>query len=79
MKPVNIVSSKMLAQIIETADNCRNAGATVEINEYLPTVAITRSDGQEWFFQEHEADVLLAEVPDNVSADDYILFISRGW
>lgn len=57
----------------------RRGGGSVEIDYKLPTVAVTLSDGSEYFFQEQEASDLLDEVPNNVSAEDYILATAQGW
>jgi len=51
----------------------REAGGSVEINRSLPYVAVNLSDGTEYFFQGEEADNLLDEVPDEISAEDYLL------
>jgi hypothetical protein len=56
-----------------------NAGAIIEINETACYIAITMSDGSEYFFQDHEADDLLDEVPDNISGEYYILAMAQGW
>lgn len=56
-----------------------DAGATIEINKNPCYVAITMSDGTEYFFQDQEAEDLLSEVPDNISETDYILAVSQNW
>lgn len=57
----------------------RAAGSTIEINYSLSYVAIDLGNDQEYFFQGDEASDLLDEVPDNISADDYLLAISQNW
>jgi len=56
-----------------------DAGGSIEIDTGLPTVAITMSNGDEYFFQEHEASELLDSVPDNINAEDFLLAIAQGW
>jgi hypothetical protein len=69
----------MVKDYEERARAEQEAGATIEINERLPYIAIKMSDGSEYFFQDEEASVLLDEVPDNISAKDFILAIAQGW
>lgn len=57
----------------------REAGGHIEINQGLPYVAITMSDGAEYFMQGEEASNLLDEVPDWVNEEDYILAQAQGW
>jgi hypothetical protein len=57
----------------------REAGGKIEINSGLPYVAITMSDGGEYFFQGEEASDLLDDVPDNINEEDFILAIAQGW
>lgn len=57
----------------------RDAGGRIDIDHGLPTVAVTMSDGSEYFFQEHEASELLDEVPENIAEEDYILALAQGW
>lgn len=72
--PDNMVKTYELA-----AKKQKNEGASVEIDESLPTVSVKLSDGQEYFFQGEEAQNLLDEVPDNIAAEDYILHNAIGW
>lgn len=70
----------LVDQIEGTAEVCREEGWDVEIDHGLPTVAIKNQDGEtEWFFQGHEAQELLDNVPEDVSEEDYILWSSQGW
>jgi len=57
----------------------RKAGGTVEINDRLPSVAVSLSGGLDYFFQGEEAENLLNDVPDELSAEDFILAIAQGW
>lgn len=54
-------------------------GGKIEINYGLPYVAITQTDGEEWFIQNEEADNLLEEIPEDVNDEHYIIWISQGW
>jgi hypothetical protein len=69
----------MVADYEARAEAEMNAGATIEISRNPRYVAITMSDGSEYFFQDEEADDLLNEVPDNISETDYILAVAQGW
>ena len=55
------------------------AGGHIEIEHGLPSVAVTMSDGSEYFFQEYEASELLDSVPDYVNEKVYILAMAQGW
>lgn len=57
----------------------RKAGGSVEINNQIPSVAVTLSGGLDYFFQGEEAENLLDSVPDELSAEDFILAIAQGW
>ena len=69
----------LVEQYEDRADAEREAGTTIEINSGLPYVAIEFTNGDEYFFQDEEADELLDEVPDNINEEDYILAISQNW
>lgn len=73
------IPERMVADYEARAEAEMNAGATIELNRYPCYVAITMSDGSEYFFQDEEAEDLLNEVPDNISATDYILALAQGW
>lgn len=73
------LKKKILKDYEERAEAERRAGATIDINERLPYVSVEMSDSSEYFFQGQEAEELLAEVPDNISPEDYILAIAQGW
>ena len=67
------------AQVEKIARAEYNAGGSVEINHGLPYVAVTCSNGEEYFFQGDEADDLLKEVPDYLNDEDYIMYQSTNW
>lgn len=73
------VNAQIAKQIKNIADAERKGGGTVEINSRLPSVSVTNSNGDEYFFQGDEAEDLLDEVPHNVNPEDYILYVSTGW
>ena len=73
------LSPKLLKQFEERAEAERNAGAEIDIDTGLPSISITMSDGSDYFFQEHEAQAILDEVPDNIHPEDYILAIAQSW
>lgn len=74
-----MTEDELRIQMEDTADAERQAGGSVEINSRLPYVAVNLSDGSEYFFQGEEADDLLAEVPDFVNDEDFILWSAQGW
>ena len=69
----------LLAQYEDRAEKERAGGGSIEIDDMLSTIAITMSDGGEYFFQEHEAADLLSEVPGNIHPEDFILAIAQNW
>lgn len=66
-------------QIQMTAHYAREEGWEVDIDTRFPTIDISFEGETEWYFQEHEAQRLLDEVPEDVSAEDYLLWSSAGW
>ena len=73
------LSNHILSDYERQAQAARDAGAHVEIDYRLPTVAITLGHGEDYFFQGEEASDLLNEVPDNIDDEDYLLAIALGW
>lgn len=74
-----VLSDNILKDYEYRANAEREAGGSVEINYHLPYVAVTLSDGSEFFFQGEEASDLLDEVPENIDDEDYILIRAQGW
>lgn len=74
-----LLTNNILIDFEARAEAERKAGAIIDINEMLPYIGLTMSDGSDYFFQEEEAENMLNEVPDNISPDDYILAIAQGW
>lgn len=69
-------------RVKKTAKSCYKAGWTVDINKYIPYVAIdNKKTGDAYFFQGEEAENLLQENPDwlNVTDEDYLVYIAQGW
>ena len=61
----------------------RAAGAKCEVNTKLPYIAITMSDGSEYYMQGEEAENALKEYEDiewlSCSIGDYFLAIAQNW
>lgn len=75
----NLLPDWLVTQYEQRAQAEREDGGSCSINHNIPTVAIVMACGEEWFFQEHEAQKLLDEVPDNVSPEDFILASAQNW
>lgn len=73
------VTPKTVKEIERFAKEAKKLGDTVEINHKMPTIFINLSNGEEYFFQEWEAQELLDEVPDNVDPEEWFLWIAHGW
>ena len=65
--------------IERAAERSVEKGANVELNRRIPTVAVTMESGQQFFFQGEEAAELLGEVPENVEAESWLLWLATGW
>jgi hypothetical protein len=78
-KGERIMPEWLVKQFEARAEAERNGGGHVEIDDNVGYVAVTLSDGSEYFFQGDEADALLAEVPDDLSREDYILASAQSW
>lgn len=76
---VDDLPDDLVAQLEQRAADEEAAGGSIDINDMLPTVAVTMSDGAEYFFQGEEADDLLSEVPGNMHPEDFILAIAQNW
>jgi hypothetical protein len=74
-----MTNEELNRQYAERAAAERAAGGSIEINEGIPYVAIKLSDGAEYFFQEWQADDLLATVPDWAHREDYLLAQAQNW
>jgi hypothetical protein len=66
-------------QYQERAKAEREAGGSCKVTANMPWVDVKLSDGSEYYFSEHEADRLIAEVPEWIHAEDYILAIAQNW
>ena len=77
------MTHKQYSKIVrDTAKACFEQGWTVDINEYLPTVAIDNEElGEGWFFQGEEAEELLKDIPDWLDAteEEYLVYIAQNW
>ncbi len=70
---------KLADQLEDRANAEREAGGSIEIDPVLPSVSIIMSSGEEYHFQEWEADELLAKVPENIDPNDYLLAVAQNW
>ena len=57
----------------------REAGGYCDVNSGLSYVDVVLSDGSTYFFQGEEAEALIAEVPEWIDEEDYILAIAQNW
>ena len=60
----------------------RSAGGKCEVNESLPYIALTMSDGSEYFFQGEEAEDMLKEyetIDLSCSIEQWLLAIAQSW
>jgi hypothetical protein len=78
-KPPVMLPDWLVTQYEQRAAAEREDGGSCQINERLPTVAVTLAGGEEYFFQGDEAQRLLDEVPDNMRAVDFILASAQNW
>ena len=69
----------LVKQYEQHAQAEREDGGSCSINTSIPTVAIVMANGETWFYQEHEAQKLLDEVPDNLRPEDYLLASAQNW
>lgn len=69
----------ILQDIEKTAYNERQAGGYCKVDNMLDTVAVTCSDGSEYFLQGEDGQNLLDRCPQNVDAEDWILWQAIGW
>lgn len=75
----NLLPDWLVKQYEQRARAEREDGGSCSINHSIPTVAVVLANGETWFYQEHEAQALLDEVPDNLSPEDYILASAQSW
>lgn len=74
------MTNEQFAADLEARHNAElAAGGSIVINHNLPTVAVYLSDGNSYFFQEHEAAELLDGVPDYVNEEVFLLAMAQGW
>lgn len=61
----------------------RDAGGYVQVNLNIPCIAVTLSNGDEYFFQGEEASQLISEAEEafhgNIKLQDYLLAIAQNW
>ena len=73
------ISESLMKNIVETEKAFYESGGIIEISHVLPTIHIIFSDGEEYFFQESEAENLLDEVPEELTEKEYLIWVSQGW
>lgn len=73
------IPTRLARQYEMRAEAEREAGGECEVEPRLPAISIRMSDGAEYFFQEHEAEEMLAKVPDNLHPEDYFLAQAQNW
>jgi len=78
-KRVKSLPSSMVRDYKKRASSEIKGGGSIDINSRIPTISITMSNGEKYFFQEHEAQKLLDEVPDNIDPEDFILAQAQNW
>lgn len=69
----------LVKQIEEVAKEARYEGQSIDIDPVLPSVTIRRGEDDWYHFQEWQANDLLATVPPNVDAEDYLLYTAQSW
>ena len=74
-----MTTHQLIKQYERRARDEREAGGSIRIDRRLACVAITMSDGSEYFFQDEEASRLLADVPEWINEEDYLLAIAQNW
>lgn len=65
-------------QVAMTAEAARGQGDYCKIGRTPTTVSVC-VDGNQYFFQENEAEALLEGIPAWANPEDYILWEAQGW
>ena len=78
---VNSRVEKMIEDYKMRAQAEKDAGTRIRINRMMPSIEISFADDPEggYFFDGEEADRLLAEVPEWINAETYILAQLVNW
>ena len=76
-----MTNSQLISQVTQRANDAKNAGAKVNIQENMPSLSVTLPNGEEYFFQGEEAESMLADVPSIFShlKEEYFLATSQNW
>lgn len=72
-----MTKAELYNQIETTVKEFYKEGGKIEINQLY--VSIHQPNGEEYFFQEHEAYQLLEEVPEDINEEYWIIWESQGW
>lgn len=78
-KPPVLLPDWLVTQYEQRAQAEREDGGDISINYEIPIIVVMLANGETWSFQEHEAQGLLDTVPDNLSAEDFILASAQNW
>ena len=74
-----INEGKVDKEIERIADALRDKGYEAYFDNKLPFIEIEDPDGEGvWSAQEHEAEKYIEETPDNVTVEDYVLFMANS-
>jgi hypothetical protein len=70
----------LMVQYEARANAERRAGAIFEYNTMLPSISITMSNGDEYYYQEWQVEELLEywNIPENISVEDYLLAVLQN-
>ena len=74
-----MIDQQLKDMIENIAEAERAAGTRVDINYWIPHVAVIRDGDTVYSFQEWQAQELLDKVPEGISDKDYILFSQTDW
>ena len=67
-----MTNEQLREQYKERAQAERDAGGSCKVDLGIPWIDVVMSNGDEYYFAEHEADALLDEVPGWINAEDFI-------
>ena len=69
----------LVKQYENRAKNEIEGGTIIEINANLPYISITSANGENWYFDNNDAQKLLDGVPKNIDVETFILATSQNW
>lgn len=74
-----MTKEQLIKDMAEASEAFYKHGGKIEINWGLPYIRILQTDGEEWFFQEHEAQQLIDEIDGDFIPEHYFIWTSREW